>query len=268
MYKVNKVMVCGLAAEAIEIQKIAEKYFTIVKGIKEEPDIVILVGGDGTILEGIFKTMFSHTKIPILKVHHRINTQRSLGYTMDVNIENIDLAFDDVKNGHSFIQEHRLMEVIINGEKNYALNDVGISSDMPNKNVLLKIIIHGWEHSYLPTPKCTGVVISSAYGSSAWNLSLGGPLVVDEHQECLLLSLRESPLKPEHYLINPTHSIEIQTLTPINVTYDRDNTLLRKGNVLVRMSSKRLYMIRTMRTMETLTAKLIRFNKYQYEQLR
>jgi NAD kinase len=263
--KVKKVCLCGLPDECMQIAPIIKKYFDVNDiGDFTNVNMAIIVGGDGTILDKKYKSIFSNSEIPILKIHHRINLSKpvdvhngdiyikppvkSLGYTMDVNMNNLDLA--------------------LKGQKEYALNDVGISSDIPNKNVLLKIIAHGWEHTYLPTPKCTGVVISSAYGSSAWNLSLGGALVIDDYFECMLLSLRESPLKPDHYLVSPNYSIELQTLTPINVTYDRENTLLNKGKVIVRLSlTHKFGMVRTLRTWETLTAKLIRFNRYQYEQL-
>ncbi len=159
--------------------------------LPEVADILISIGGDGTLLSAA--RVVGTSGIPILAVN-----MGSLGFITAITLEELYPVMDMLIGGKAEYDERMMLVCHVHrmGERvaNYTvLNDVVI-----NKGALAKIIdIETWvnEH-YLTTFKADGLIISTPTGSTAYSLSAGGPIVFPS-LECILIT----PICP-HTLTN------------------------------------------------------------------
>lgn len=138
----------------------------------EKADLLIVIGGDGTILRAIW--MSAGRQTPILGVH-----MGYLGFLTEVTEDEVYAALDAVLAG-KFVQEERAMfesTLIREGQtitSQHVLNDVVI-----NKGALARIIdIEVWTDStFITCYRADGLIVSTPTGSTAYNLATGGPIV-------------------------------------------------------------------------------------------
>lgn len=138
-------------------------------------DAIMTFGGDGTILQTIRKLR------PPLKILG-VNMGR-MGFLCEVEPEEISEAIDKVLSGEYQIQRANLLSVKIDDiEKDLALNDVLVFTSEPAKVLDLVVKADGIE---IFSGRADGALVSSTIGSTAYVLSLGGPLV-DPHLESVI----------------------------------------------------------------------------------
>jgi NAD kinase len=232
----------------------------------------VVVGGDGSILSDSVKYPILQHQLPVIKVHFRSNSYKSLGYTMDVNIKNLKTAIKDLKNGLYITIKNRLLELELEDSTYYALNDVAISAKM-HRSILMKTYLKSHKYNdqtLIPTPKCTGIMVSSSYGSTAWNLAIGGAITLEDNINLMLLTFRESPLKPDHFLLSDKVSIIVESKVPLTAIIDgkfQDINSYKK-QVVIKLSRKFIPIIRTKNTYETFNSKLQRLTAFQFEQIK
>jgi NAD kinase len=232
----------------------------------------VVVGGDGCILNDSVKYPILQSQLPVIKVHFRSDSFKSLGYTMDVNVGNIKTAISDLENGLYLITKNRLVELNLDGRVYYALNDVAINAKL-SRSILMKTYLESHKYkdnTLIPTPKCTGLMVSSAYGSTAWNLAVDGAIVLEDDVDVMLLTFRESPLKPDHFVLSDRVSLIVESKTPLVAIvdgkfYDIDDF---EQKISVKLSEKIIPTIRTKNTFETITSKLERLTAFQFEQIK
>jgi NAD kinase len=232
----------------------------------------IVVGGDGCILNESVKYPILHNKLPVIKVHFRLNSRKSLGYTIDVNMNNLNEAITDLKCGLFSTIKSRLLELTINDKTYYALNDFAINAKS-NRSILMRTFVESFKYKdniLIPTPKCTGIIVSSAYGSTAWNLAVDGAIILEDNLDLMLLNFRESPLKPSHFVLSDKVSINIEFKEPIDVMVDGKPHQIdeSEGRLRIKLSEKYIPMVRTKNTYETITEKLKRLTVFQFEQVK
>ena len=144
----------------------------------ENPDIVICVGGDGTILQASHK----YPKAIIFGLH-----TGHLGFFANYNPDNVDELINDVNNGTYQMSDVSLLSCKIeefNGNEltMNALNEITVIST--SKTLILDVNI---DDDYLETFRGTGLCVSTPSGSTAYNKSLHGA-VVDHDLECMQLA--------------------------------------------------------------------------------
>jgi len=146
---------------------------TFVSGQELSPktDLLVSIGGDGTFLESIPLVM-KHN-IPIIG----INSGR-MGFLANISKEDIEGAFRAISNGEHQIEKRTMIHFEapedIFGELNFALNEVSIQ-----KNDASMINIDAYvDDEFLNTYWTDGLIVSTPTGSTAYSLSVGGPIVV------------------------------------------------------------------------------------------
>jgi NAD kinase len=232
----------------------------------------VVVGGDGCILNDSVKNRILENQLPVIKVHFRSNSYKSLGYTIDVNLHNIKTAISDLKKGLYVTTKNRLLELDFDSKTYYALNDVAISAQL-SRSILMKtyLVSHKYkDQTLIPTPKCTGIMVSSSYGSTAWNLAIDGGITLEDDIDVMLLSFRESPLKPDHFILSSRVSLNIESKVPIVAIVDGKFYAIDdyEQKIKIQLSKKSIPMIRTKNTYETITSKLQRLTAFQFEQIK
>lgn len=158
----------------------------IIKEIKERikleydennPDIVITVGGDGTILRAVHKYVDMVDKV----VFFGVKTGH-LGFYTNFTKDSINELIEKINTNNYDIETHSLLEWETNKNKGYAINEVTIIN--PTATQIVDVFI---DDDKFETVRGTGLCISTPNGSTAFNKSLDGP-VVDHSLECIILS--------------------------------------------------------------------------------
>lgn len=160
--------------------------------IKDEIDILISVGGDGTFLETI--NIVRDSGIPILGV----NTGR-LGFLASTSKENIKAALQDIKADKFRLQQRSMLTLITEqdlfGEDNFALNELTVHK----KETSSMITIHTYiDDLYLNSYWADGLIVATPTGSTAYSLSCGGPIMVPGALDYVI-----TPIAPHNLNVRP-----------------------------------------------------------------
>jgi NAD+ kinase len=156
------------------------------------PDIIFSVGGDGTFLETVLKV--KDLGIPVAGV----NTGR-MGFLANIPREELNKSIDQLCQNEYDIIERSLLEIcrpvnLFSGESAIALNEITIQ-----KANLSMITIHVYVNDvFLNTYWADGLIVSTATGSTAYNLSVGGPILSPEDESIII-----SPISPHNLTIRP-----------------------------------------------------------------
>lgn len=174
-------------------------------------DIIISIGGDGTFLKSSHK---SHEK-PIIG----INTG-TLGYLTEINPEDIENALEKINDGKYYIERRMMVEGEIirpSGEVIEippALNEIGISKNAYGILRFDVLVNEKLINSYT----ADGILVCTPTGSTAYNLSCGGP-IVDPTAHIITLT----PIAP-HTVINRSIVLADDSTVEVEITELRENT--------------------------------------------
>ena len=169
----------------------AQTYF-VQRELQPDTDLVLALGGDGTFLRAI--KMLQGRPIPIAG----INFGR-LGFLTSAKVEEGENAWiEDLLKGNYSIQKRMLLQVeseaVPHGIYPFALNEFSIQRHNPS---MLRIdVAFGGEH--LPAYWADGVVVSTPTGSTAYSLSVGGPIVTPDSDVLII-----APIAPHNLNIRP-----------------------------------------------------------------
>jgi NAD+ kinase len=154
-------------------------------------DFLFSLGGDGTFLDTV--RLVRNSGIPVLGV----NTGR-LGFLSYISQETMTESLESLFSGHFDIEERMLLKVTVPGvemdDLDVALNDVRIYK---NSGSLITIHVKV-NDEFLSAYWADGLLLSTPTGSTAYNLSVGGPIVVPESNTFVL-----SPIAPHNLTVRP-----------------------------------------------------------------
>lgn len=146
-------------------------YDTIFEGNDFTADAVISIGGDGTFLRTA--TRVGNKGIPMVG----INTGR-LGFLADITTDRISDAITRIHNGDYTLEERNLlqlsMEGLPEGHTPYALNDIAILKHDISSMIRISTSVGG---TPMITYQADGLVVATPTGSTAYSLSVGGPII-------------------------------------------------------------------------------------------
>jgi NAD+ kinase len=168
------------------------EYFSDLREIQALPDLILSVGGDGTFLDTMLRV--HDLGIPVAGV----NTGR-MGFLANIPAEEISYSVDQLCAEEYEIIDRSLLEItrpkdFFTNEPSVALNEITIQKADPR---MITINVYEGEN-YLNTYWADGVIISTATGSTAYNLSVGGPILSPEDESVII-----SPISPHNLTIRP-----------------------------------------------------------------
>lgn len=133
----------------------------------QKSDFLVSVGGDGTLIS-VVRRSFKYN-LPVLGIH-----QGTLGFLTDIRLNEVEKFLKKMFE-HKYRIDQRMMIKVSLGEKNFvAFNDIVISRKSISSMISIDAKIDGKPfNSYYGD----GVIISTPTGSTAYNLSVGGPVV-------------------------------------------------------------------------------------------
>jgi NAD+ kinase len=158
-----------LVAQALERVRVlaARAGVELVDG-DVEPDIAIVLGGDGTMLRALKR--FLGKDVPVLGVNFG-----RVGFLTAVAPESLERDIERVFSGDYRVVELPTIEVTLAGETHFAINDAVLTSGTIGRIIELGYAIGDED---LGVQRCDGLVCATPQGSTAYNLSNGGPVLV------------------------------------------------------------------------------------------
>ena len=176
-------------------------------------DLMISLGGDGTFLQSV--GFIRNSGVPIIG----INTGR-LGFLSNISKENIVSTLNRIKEKDFDYQKRSLLRVHteedLYGEDNFALNELTLHK----KDTSSMITVHAsLDNKYLNSYWSDGLIVSTPTGSTAYNLSCGGPIITPGCRVHIL-----TPIAPHNLNVRP---MVVPDHLPITLTVEgRDRTYL------------------------------------------
>ncbi len=190
-----------LADEIAKLRPVIEQHVDIVGEDSDfsdavpaaDTDFVIVLGGDGSILRAA--KCFGNSQVPVLGVN-----LGKLGFLADIRPEALGAALKAIaKNEYKYIDHLMLNVQVFRGEKkiteNVGLNEVAILGGPPFDIQLIDLYVDG---QMATSYSCDGLIISTPVGSTAHNLSAGGPILRKDLQAFVI-----SPISPHTLTVRP-----------------------------------------------------------------
>lgn len=168
-----------------------EDFITDDKDIYEKSDVIISIGGDGTMLATAYNAQFYDK--PVLGVN-----LGKLGFLAEANIDQMDKVIADLKNRNYKIEERMLITGEVEGysaEKFFAINDIVIDKGGWPKMIELTVWVDG---EYVTTLSADGLIVATPTGSTGYSISVGGPIVSPKTDVITL-----SPISPHSLTVRP-----------------------------------------------------------------
>ena len=180
--------------------------------ISQQADLLIVLGGDGTLLS-VARAAHPHN-IPILAVN-----LGNLGFLAEISIEELYPTLENILAGKFEIENRMLLNACIwrNGEKvedHNVLNDVVINKGAVARIISLQVLVNG---QYMTSYRADGLIIATPTGSTAYSLSAGGPII---HPSMHTLVL--SPICP-FTLTNRSILIPDQSIIQVKLAAEYDD---------------------------------------------
>ncbi|MEJ6711819.1 MAG: NAD kinase [Flavobacteriales bacterium] len=166
--------------------------FSTSEELKNEIELFVSIGGDGTILDAT--TLIRDSGIPIIGV----NTGR-LGFLADIAKDQIPKTIKQLVNKRYSIDQRTLLkletEKPIFGELNFALNEVTISRKDTTSMITITTYLND---KFLNSYWADGLIISTPTGSTGYSLSCGGPIVMPGSNNFII-----TPIAPHNLNVRP-----------------------------------------------------------------
>jgi len=166
-------------------------------------ELIISVGGDGTVLRNISKM---DDPLPILAVN-----MGTLGFLVDVDPEDAIATIENVLAGFKYGERQRL-SVQLNGEAlPSATNEVVIITAKPAKILTYKISVDECELGEL---RADGVVFATPTGSTAYAMSAGGPIIDPRVDAALIVPLAPFKLSSRPWVVPLDSTLRVELTNP------------------------------------------------------
>jgi NAD+ kinase len=187
------------------------KVENLISGVIEDDnfmaDLALSFGGDGTFLN---TAKHVNTKeIPILG----INTGR-LGFLADVADTEIEHVLQDVLNNRFSIEERTVLQLIAENsilhEYPYALNEIALLKQDSSSMITIHVKVNG---EFLNAYRADGLIIATPTGSTAYSMSVGGPIVVPQTNNLILSPVASHSLNIRPLIIPDNWELEINVIS-------------------------------------------------------
>ncbi|HYF82849.1 MAG TPA: NAD(+)/NADH kinase [Clostridia bacterium] len=198
-------------------------------------DVVIVLGGDGTILN--IARQSSKYGVPLFGIN-----LGHLGFLAEAEISDMYLSLEKILNRDYFIEKRMMLEASFEDsgdelKKLPALNDISITKGMLSRMISFSVFIND---SFFELYSADGIVISSPTGSTAYSLSAGGPIVSPDLNVLVI-----TPICP-HTLHNRSIVVSEKDEVRIEICEENKETMLSvDGQDSYRLNPGRVVKIRS-----------------------
>jgi NAD+ kinase len=194
-------------------EQIKNKTGCVVEVVKDEQlassvDLILVLGGDGTMIAAA--RMVSDTEVPVIGVNYG-----GLGYLAEFPIEELFAALESILAGQYKLQKRVMLAVELwRGEelltRNRVLNDVVV-----NKSALARIIeIEAFlDDQFVNMFRADGLIVATPTGSTAYNLSAGGPVIYPSMNAVVITPICPFTLSNRPIVVPDDSKIDVRLMT-------------------------------------------------------
>jgi NAD+ kinase len=217
--------------------------------LPRQVDMILVLGGDGTLLGSAGRIAKANSDIPILGINFG-----SLGFLTEVTLPEMYPSLEAALNGTAPTEERMMLKVAVDAGSNrlvdrIVLNDVVVTQGALSRIIELSVSVDG---EFMMRVKADGLIIASPTGTTAYNLSAGGPIVHPYVDGLAITPIAPHTLTNRPVVVPGSSEIRIQPLihdeqSEIFATFD-GQALLPLNNdylVCVQRAEKPLRLIRT-----------------------
>ncbi len=199
-----------------------------IPDLVEKCEILMVLGGDGSILRALRKTRGAELK-PLLGINFG-----SLGFLTCVSAGGYDRAIQSLVDETFVISPRSLLAVSIHRDGvevlcKRALNDVVVSRGSTAKLVKVSVIIDG---ETLTEYNADGLIVATPTGSTAYSLAAGGPIIMPKSPVLVITPISPHVLTNRSVIVADTSVITVQPTRPdqaINLSVDGDDPFTVQG---------------------------------------
>ncbi|MDX4069686.1 NAD(+)/NADH kinase [Aliarcobacter skirrowii] len=167
----------------------------------QKSDFLISIGGDGTLL-GVVRKSFKYN-LPVLGIN-----LGTLGFLTDLKLEDLPSFIEDLLINDYKIEPRMMIEAQIGDKKFIAFNDIVISRKNLSSMLEIKAKIDKKEFN---TYYGDGLIVSTPSGSTAYNLSVGGPIVYPLTNAFIITPVAAHSLTQRPIVVPADFEIEFKT---------------------------------------------------------
>jgi len=203
-------------------------------------DFLITLGGDGTLISTVRRS-FKYD-IPVLGIY-----AGSLGFLADVNLDELDTFVVDMLQGHYRLDERSILEAKFQENDNeitlYAFNDIVLTRPSVSNMIHIETLV---DSKAFNTYYGDGVIVSTPTGSTAYNLSAGGPVLFPLTDVFALTPICPHSLTQRPVVLPGKFSIEMKSPKDraLIIIDGQDKHELKSGNSIhIQLAQKRVKLI-------------------------
>jgi NAD+ kinase len=177
-------------------------------------DLAVVVGGDGTLLAA--SRLLGDRQIPILAINHG-----SLGFLTEVTLDEMYPALERVLGGQFVTEQRMMMDVRVARGKAPAASYRALNDVVINKGTLARIIEFETrvDGNYVSRFRADGLIVATPTGSTAYNLSAGGPIIFPTMNAMVLTPICSHTLTNRPIVLPPGVKIDITLLSAHDEVY-------------------------------------------------
>ena len=223
-------------------EKISDGKYTDASVVKQDVDCVIVLGGDGTLLQAA--NDLADKNVPFLGIN-----LGTLGFLAEVNKNDIEDAMKKLLSGEYEIEKRMMLEgrsYDTKGEKDNtgALNDIVITRKGSLQILNFSISVNG---QFLHRYHADGMLVATPTGSTGYNLSAGGPIVDPKAQMMVITPICPHSMQNRSIVLSPEDEVTIEIETghdragqEVEAIFDGSHkvTLYTGDRIVIRRSNK------------------------------
>jgi NAD+ kinase len=200
--------------------------------ISPDPDFVVAMGGDGTMLAAAH--VYGLRGVPILGLNIG-----GLGFLTDVGIQEFESVLRSIRRGRYRIEKRMVLEAQVGRRTLCCLNDLIVCTRAPGRSVEFTALI---DREYIARYVADGIIVATPTGSTAYSLAGGGPIMLPDTEAIVLTPIAPHTLSVRSLVLPPRSRVSIR--------------IGRKGRAILVADGQRSIMMRP--------GQEIRFRKAEY----
>jgi len=193
-----EVVLEDIAAELIQLKSDISR-----DNIGDRVDIIVMIGGDGTLLSVARQAVTNG--IPVAGFN-----LGSLGFLTELSVDNLEKSIREIFTKESKVSERKLLELNFKDDRYLALNDIVTSKGYIARIINQMLSINGDEVAEI---RSDGLIISTPTGSTAYSLSAGGPIVAPEVNGMVITPLCPHSLTLRPFVIPDSSIVRVKLLS-------------------------------------------------------
>ena len=211
----------------------AENCQRLIEGL-HGTDVLVVLGGDGTLLRAAHAVAAAEADVPILGVN-----LGKVGFLSKAEAHELERVLARVLDRDYVLEDRMVLEVRVltggreaDGLSFVALNDAAIVRAREARVVRLEVTIDG---SHLATYVADGVIVATPTGSTGYSFSAGGPILDPTSRNLVVTSVAAYLSAVRSVVVGPQHTVRVQVLAAIDILVSIDgheDVMLSVGDVV------------------------------------